>query len=483
MKTEGETLNAGKMRAERKVTIILLCAIILLALFLQTYSLFDGLSHDDIWMREIMEANLSTIAGFSGGEDINNVSPDDGPLYFVIMHFWIGIFTASEVSLKLFSIFAGLLSLPLFYLIGKFFNRWVGLMSAFLFSISVHFVENSQLIRPYTLYLLLSLLSIFFFIRYLKDCRKQDIMLFILFSVLNVYTQYFAFLLLDIEILFFLVFTKKKKVEFLTASFIIYLLAVPLLLRMPSGIIYNQEAAGPNPCGPLAFFNSIHYNIIQYFLIILLIGIFLIGLKNCSKKNKMIALFSGMLFFGSIVFSAAISCLILFKIKHLIFIFPFFFAVISDKLLKSKKKWRALALLAIVVMSALSLADYYQRPSHEDWQSAFNYINNGFEKGDMVLISDYANRPRGDYLKTDAWIMKDYTMAQLNEAFKQYKRVWIVINDESAICDDCKTGNMGEVLGYLNGNYPLIDKKIFGGGERLHDTPVSDLTVNLYEIK
>lgn len=466
------------MRKTKRTEILLLCLICLLALFLQTNALLKGLDHDDIWSIEVMQNKLSNLI------KMDVIPADEVSVHYLMLHFWTKLFGVNEIALRLLSVLFGLLSVPTIYLAGKkFFNSRVGLMSAFLLSISVYLIENAQLIRAYSIFLFFSILSIYFFGRYIKEFKKRDLLFFTIVSIINFYTHFFASFLLDIQILFFFVFIKGRKKEFLASVLSILLFAFPVLLRMKWAFIFNQSSAGPNQCHLLAFFNSMHYNIIHTSLIVFLFILFVIGLRRSYKTNKTITILAAMTFFIPLITAVLISCLNLFKVKHYLFALPLFIILVSNGLFKIKRNIRTILLVLLILLSVFALADYYKRPYGPDWKSAFAYINKNSEAGDIATVSWYAERPASYYSETKGIVMRGYSAEQLGGILQHYRRVWVLFHDESYICEKCKTPNLTKVLAYLDNHYKIIDQKIFAGGITLHDDPATNITVYLYEPK
>jgi len=467
-----------KMRKTKRTEIFLLCLICLLALFLQTNALLKGLDHDDVWSIEVMQNKLSNLAR------MDVIPADEVPVHYIMLHFWTKLFGVSEIALRMLSVLFGLLSVPMIYLTGKrFFSGKVGLMSAFLLSISVYLIENAQLIRAYSVFLFFSLLSIYFFGRYIKEFKRRDLVLFTIASIINFYTHFFASFLLDIQILFFFVFIKKRRKEFLVSILSVLLFALPVLLRMKRAFIYNQSSVGQNLAHLFTFLNSIHYNAIHSTLIIFLLVLFIIGLRRSYKTNKNITILAAMTFFIPLAIAVLISFLNLFKVKHYLFALPLFIILISNGLFKIKRNIRTILLVLLILLSIFALADYYKRPYGPDWKSAFAYINKNSEAGDIATVSWYAERPASYYSETKGIVMRGYSAEQLGGILQHYRRVWILFHDEAYICEKCKTPNLTEVLAYLDNHYKIIDQKIFAGGITLHDDPATNITVYLYEPK
>ncbi len=84
------------------------------------------------------------------------------PLYFYIMHLWIGIFGDSDVSLRFPSALAGALAIPLLYLAARRLwpaRRTLAILAAFLFALSPMQITYSQEARSYAMQVLLATLA------------------------------------------------------------------------------------------------------------------------------------------------------------------------------------------------------------------------------------------------------------------------------------------------------------------------------------
>ena len=80
------------------------------------------------------------------------------PLYYALLHGWIGLLGAGPVSLRLLSVLFGVLAIPAIYLAGRrMLSRRAGLIAAFLLAISPLHVYYSQEVRMYGLVALLSI--------------------------------------------------------------------------------------------------------------------------------------------------------------------------------------------------------------------------------------------------------------------------------------------------------------------------------------
>ena len=80
------------------------------------------------------------------------------PLYYVLLHGWIGLLGAGPVALRLFSVVAGVLAIPAIYLAGRrMFSPRAALFAASLLAINPLHIYYSQEVRMYGLVALLSI--------------------------------------------------------------------------------------------------------------------------------------------------------------------------------------------------------------------------------------------------------------------------------------------------------------------------------------
>jgi uncharacterized membrane protein/tetratricopeptide (TPR) repeat protein len=91
----------------------------------------------------------------------------------------------------------GAITIIAVYVLGTaFFSKREGLIAAGLAALSPFLIRYSQYSRAYALFVLLSLLSLYFFDRAQKDNRTRTWILYAVFTVLNIFTHLVAFLLL-----------------------------------------------------------------------------------------------------------------------------------------------------------------------------------------------------------------------------------------------------------------------------------------------
>ena len=138
-----------------------------------------------------------------------------------------------EIVLRLLSVFFSLISILLFFLLGKaLFGAGTASLAAGIMSISAFQVYYAQEIKMYALLQFLSLLSCLFFIKALKSDKRLYWGVYAVTSALALYTHYFASMLLAAQAVFVLLYLLRRgalrKLKYWAGSlFLVLLLFLP----------------------------------------------------------------------------------------------------------------------------------------------------------------------------------------------------------------------------------------------------------------
>jgi hypothetical protein len=125
------------------------------------------------------------------------------PLFFIFQRLWRDATGESELALRLFSAFVGLLSVAVLYQVGRaLWGAKVGLIAASLLAVWDFPIDVAQDARQYSLLLLFSLLSTLFYLRYLRQAGRGTGLAWWAFSVAALYTQYLAVFVLAWQALY-----------------------------------------------------------------------------------------------------------------------------------------------------------------------------------------------------------------------------------------------------------------------------------------
>jgi mannosyltransferase len=160
---------------------------------------FATLGEQSYWYDETVTVSLMhrSLAGMLRALPTSETAP---PLYYLVAWPWSRIFGFSEFSLRALSAVAGTATVPVVYGCGcTFVSRRVGFVAAALAVSSPLLVWYSQEARAYSLLVLLSALSFFFFARAWAEPSRTSLVWWAVCSALAIATYYFAALLVLAE--------------------------------------------------------------------------------------------------------------------------------------------------------------------------------------------------------------------------------------------------------------------------------------------
>ena len=186
-----------------------------------------SLGYDELFTINIVDLQSLQEVIYEG-----NIRDTHPPLYHFLLFLFVKIFGITELSIRLFSAFCGILSIYfIFVLSRKIFSLKEGIISSILLMFNTYVMQINQFARGYALFVLLSILTFIYFFNIIKNQKtliNKDTLLYVIFSTLNIYTHYFALFLLVNQMLFLLFFYRKKSIKYLLFfSITIFLLYCP----------------------------------------------------------------------------------------------------------------------------------------------------------------------------------------------------------------------------------------------------------------
>mgnify|MGYP001772865476 CR=1 FL=1 len=162
-------------------------AVIALAFLLQCLCLGKpGLWHDEGISYYLASLGLRELFREAG-------KMDHPPLYFLLLHFWIGIAGKDEFSLRFLSVFWGVISVALLYPLGvRIFRAGNARLAMLFLAFSPFFVRYAQEVRGYTLWVALTLASFYFLGRGWKENQLRFWLAYTLSALGALYTHFFS---------------------------------------------------------------------------------------------------------------------------------------------------------------------------------------------------------------------------------------------------------------------------------------------------
>lgn len=381
--------------------------ILFLILLIGSCLRFYQLGEKSLWTDELVvisnAVNLVDIKSF-----LAHTRGDDLPrFYSLLFKFWMSL-GDSEFTMRTLSVIFGCLSILVTYAVCRlFFDTKTSLSAALLTAISPFLLLYDREIRMYSLFALFSLLSTYFFIRSLREDRKGLWIFYTVINVLNIYTHYYAFLVLGVQWLFVAIrFRNYKKIlkPWIVANGIIFLFFMVRLSAFIQDVAYFAPWAIPRERFPFIFGKHVveffyiffsfsagqtilPWNSIAPLIFLAVLLCFVVAVKKGISFSQD-TLYLVLLIFIPIIVG------ILFRIslpRYFIFVAPVFFILIARGFWLLPKKIMMVTALIVGVGWSFGLANYYQNKqfhimAHVDpWREAAQFLKENVTEDEEVV--------------------------------------------------------------------------------------------------
>ena len=402
---------------------------------------FYNLAKESLWIDEIYGSILPAKQSIAYLLNPNVNIPVN--TYQIILHYWMQIFGQSEFSIRFPALIFGVLSIFMIYKLGKvLFNQEIGLLSALILAISPFHIHYSQEARPYSLLMLLSLISTYYFIKFIKSDNeknfhgkfdslahkisnfiknKKNIEIYIVSTLIGIYTHNFIFFLLIFQNIYFFIYNIKN--EKLVKSWLISQGIIILIFSLYSPFFIKHIMLGIN--GGFTFLNQYFslYSIIKTFYVFILdhafmnsnycipcfyvnpiiiflasvvfLSLIFLGIKSLFvyKKNfkelvykneKLIFLILYLLIPITILY--IISFIVpLFQVMYVIYASTPVYILLSKGISGFKKRAKLFFIFLLLFLFSFVLFGYYNDITKEQWREASNFIDKSSKESDVII--------------------------------------------------------------------------------------------------
>jgi mannosyltransferase len=471
-----------------------LLVILLLGLSLRVYDL----NKQSIWLDE---AYSITLAGSSLPQLVQEAVKDNNPpLYHILLHYWITLFGSSEFSTRFLSVIFGFGALLMIYKVGSLlFDKEVGIVGSFILALSVFHIYYSQEARMYSLLSLLTLLSMYFFIKLLKDPRPTVAAAYILSSSLLMYTHVYGLFIVLAENIYvatlLLSSASGYKLTFgrwIVSQVIVLAMFAPWLTALIKQIRRVQSGfwiPAPSLHSTIEIFYSYSNNssLLYLFLILCLLSALVwqktegnINWKDLFKSiesyqfNVRFADLTSVYLLSLWVVIPHILPFIASKVSTPIYLHRYtigaslgFYLLVAAGIKNLQNKYVKLGIVGTILLLSLPhLSNYYATVQKEQWRDLVTYIEANAEPGDLLLFNAFFSQLAFDYYshRTDLTkkpfpattnVVTDENIKTLGSAIQGYNRVWLI----SSYGRDSK-GLIGKTL---SESYELADTDKYYG--------------------
>jgi len=383
--------------------------------------------NQSLWLDEATSAIVAR--DFSISKILSEFSLGDfhPPLHYLLLKGWVDVFGSSEISLRLPSVIAGILTIYIVYLLTKrMFSKSVALFSAIFLTVNPLHIYYSQEARMYSLETLFATLAVWCLYNLVNTKKKIYWLYLTTASLLLLYTDYlpiFLIISLGIYLLFFeREFIKKNQRMWLVSLIGIAILYLPwlpsLLTQLKSGLLVKSEIPAwwailgntnfkqlvlvpiKFSIGRISAFNNVLYGLIVGPILLVYSAIFLNTRREFSKS-----LLIWFWLVGPIAFIAIFGLWIsVFSYFRLLFVLPAFCILLAVGCVSIKGKLKNPAILFVVSVSVITSGIYLFNPAYhrENWKSAVAFIeeNSKDKLAETIFVTDGQRDPYYYYSKS-----------------------------------------------------------------------------------
>jgi len=171
------------------------------------------LDHFGLWFDEAISWHIAQLP-FTKIIELAKID-NTPPVYHFILKTWLQIISFdTDFAVKIPTMIFGILSVYMTYKLAKMlFNNKIGLYSAFFGSISFIWIHYSQENRCYSLQVLLTIISLYYFLKALRSNKLHHWIIWTIAGILLFYNHLFAVFVFLIEWIYFIIRWKSSRAK------------------------------------------------------------------------------------------------------------------------------------------------------------------------------------------------------------------------------------------------------------------------------
>ncbi len=331
------------------------------------------------------------------------------PLYFLLLHLWIGITGSSVVAMRMFSALPSLISVAAVVPLAKLLRRdrsrdefWIiPILGALLLALNDSEISLAQDVRMYALRTLLALGSVFFYLYWAQRPSAKRAALWVITLVLLYHTHYQGLYMPAIEGLHALIFLRgRKRISALGWLALSGVLFAPWFLGY--GLAQRNHDPGMDAALPSNWATARDMGL-KYFsqMWSLMIGLFLFGLVRYADDHKIrwrplsttFLLATWFAFTVVVTFVGNIWYDIL-SPRRLMLMTPALAILTARGLANFKNPARIFLVTVIVIYGLATVDDYYPKAP---WNKVADNLVRYADPNDLVLMEIYRDDVTMDY--------------------------------------------------------------------------------------
>jgi len=442
-------LNRQGQQVVRRHPHALLAAIILSGALLRLLRL----DWQDVWLDEAFSLHIASLSWSATLAAIQqDVHP---PLFYLLLHGWIAWLGDSAYALRLLSAFTGVLTLPALYALGRALRleRSWSLLLTFLLATAYFPIRFAQETRSFSLLLLLALLSMLCFVRWLARRNTWDFLGVLLLTVALVYTHYYGFFVPVVQTAWLAWRAPRQRAWLAPWTLLLGVLALafwPWLAVVKQQALTLRAVTHQAPSSLTTIVELLYRFGGRSFLLAglccLLIALSLRATRAAapagppSRRSPAALTHAGLLWLWLIL--PVLMPLLLtnlaatFTYRNAIISVPaFWLLVVAGWRQVRARRVRGVLLALILTLSLPGLMRYYVEPDKEQWRAVVAWIAQYAQPGDLLLFDNGPTRQPFDYAARAApatWAQETFPNfegdpdAVIRRYARRYPRVWLI---------------------------------------------------------
>ncbi|MDB5254652.1 MAG: rane protein-like protein [Candidatus Nomurabacteria bacterium] len=494
-----DTDNTQTFFARNKATIAIVGCMVLVTLLSVAFFLKQSLRLDEaqsLWQTSHSLAKMYNIIG----QDVHV------PLYHTILHYWQVFFGSRVPVARLLSLVFFILSIPaLFRLTKLLYGEEAAIFAILLFSISPFMNWYGNEIRMYSLFTLMVILNLYYFIRIYKerDTPEQQGSAWVWYGVtalLGIYSHYFFFFALTSEVVLFLshrsLFPSYALKRFLVIASIMIISFLPWIWYvMHLGTISNSSPLlqAPNSVNIFNTFSQFLFGFQIDYVNTILVSLWpvtvLLGFLALRTKRKLTVdtAFIIICFIAPNVCAFVVSSFVrpLYLSRYLILTLPPLYMLLSALAVSYPQNIKRIfmgVLIAVMLGTLTAEIVSSQTPVKENYKQVTDYLEATASPQDVVLVSApftvypidyYYNGPVAIYT-LPVWDRSSYGAIppfdaatlpeQVKKLTKNSRNVWVILSYDQGYEDI--------IHSYFDNNYQQLLVKNFSSNLNLYEYKV-----------
>ncbi|MGE5831850.1 MAG: glycosyltransferase family 39 protein [Methanomicrobiales archaeon] len=460
------------VRASRYLQVLLVLTI--LGAFLRLFQLGAA----SLWLDEASTLTFARESVTQIWGSLSSATEFHPPLFYWMEHAMLA-FGDGEVVLRIIPAIFGILTIPVFYLLGaEILDRNTGLLAAALLTFSPFQIYYSQEARDYAMMLFFFSLAFLFFLRLLRSWGRRDALLFGVFSALAFWAHFYAFVPI-VALLIFVLAVKAKEMARDPRSAIPLVISILVFSLLTLPLIYYAvqlfgKITGSAPTFGTQGIQTISLTFMQIsgfseILAYAFVVLFVLGAASLFTRDRMRATLLVFAIVGPLLLSIFLSYRMPMNPRYLIYLLAAFLPGIALLIRPACSLFRSRnlvygALILALVINLPVLVPYYTTQQKDDWRGASRELTGLAAPGDLVVaIPGYVHQPLDYYYGNEtAGTLQFglYTVGDVQGLIASYpgRQVWFIVTGDIQATD-----TQGLLISWLGSHTRLTWRDSNGG--------------------